>query len=115
MSCSLALHLEIRKHVGHGRLMQKVLAERFSLADVQPGREHSAAHYSRAARRAVKTRERHHVHDGPHAPTVLADEVSHSIVVLHLARGVRAVADLVLQAHHPEAFVGLAVLQHPGN
>src|SRR6202048_4092282 len=50
----------------------------------------------------IQPRELHHVEDGAHAPALLADTPSKGSCELYLRGGVRAIAELILQAHEPK-------------
>ena len=61
-----------------------------------------AAHDAERARHRVEPRVVHHVDDGGDAAAFLADHLRESVVVFDLGRGVRLVAELVLQPHDVE-------------
>ena len=62
--------------------------------------------------RAIESGERHHVHDGPDAGAGLSNHLANRAGEFDFGRGVRAVAELVLQTLEAQAVVG-AVAQYP--
>ena len=101
----LSLDGQVGEHITHQRLIDQVRAERLSMLGMVDGTHQTVAHAGRAAERAVQPRQVDHLDDRRHAAALLADQPRRRAVVLHLARGIGMVAELVLEPleEHPVA------------
>ena len=93
----LALDRQVREHVLHQRLLDEATAERDAMLAPVQRLVDRRAHHPRHRDDDVEAREVRHLDQGRDAASRLADEPRERAVVLDLARGVRAVADLVLE------------------
>ena len=108
----LGLDAQVGEHVAHERLVGEPLAERAAVRRVPRRVGDAPAHAGGGADHAVQARVADHLDDRRHAAAGLADELRPGAVQLDLARGVGAVAELVLQALQVQR-VARAVGQDP--
>ena len=94
----LGLQAEVGEHVAHQGLVDERLAERGAVRGVVGGLHDRGAHPGGGADHAVQARVADHLDDRRHAAAGLADHLRPGVVQLDLRGGVRAVAELVLEA-----------------
>ncbi len=103
---AFVLEHQVGQHVAHQRLLVEHPAEgRADRAVVQRLR-HRRALAGRGADHAVEARHRDHLDDRAHAAAFLADHPRERAAQLGLARRVRDVAHLALQAQHLQRILG---------
>ena len=96
------LRLELEREVGddgaHRRLVGEAPLEHRAVADVAQRLAEAEAHLAGRGDGAVEPRQVHHLDDGAHARALGADALGIGAVEFDFRRGVRLVAELVLQA-----------------
>ena len=100
---AFALERQVGEHVAHQRLLVEHLAERRADRAVVQSLRHRRALAGRGADHAIEARHRDHLDDRAHAAALLADHPRERAAQLGLARRVRDVAHLALQAQQLQA------------
>ena len=99
----LGLDRQVREHVRHKWLLDEPPVEDAPVRRVKQRLGERLAHQRGAADRAVEARVVDHLHDGRQPSALFAEEPRPRALELDLARSVRAVAQLVLEALQADA------------
>ena len=108
----LGLGGQIGEDVAHQWLVDQVGTEGLSVSGVMNRAGETLTHAGGTAQRAVQAGQVDHLDDGRHTSALLPHQPCDGTVVLHLARGVGMVAELVLQSLQQHSVAG-AVGQYP--
>jgi len=94
--------LNVEGHVGqhllHQRLINQMFLENAAVPAVMNGIGERQPHQPRRGHGAIEPGQRHHFHDAGNAAAFLADHPAVRRLKFHLGGGVRAIAELVLEA-----------------
>ena len=93
----LGFDAQVGQHVLHQRLIDQQVPEGLAMPRVMGGLHQGLAHQGGRAQRAIQPRVVDHLENRAHAAPFLAQQRGLGVVELDFARGVRAIAQLVLQ------------------
>jgi len=102
----LALDHQIHQHLAHGGLVYEAFLKGAAMTRVMDRQSNRLAHHSGRCSRGIEPRQLHHLYNRADTMPFLADQNRMRPVVFDFRRGVRAVAEFVLQPLELKSITG---------